>query len=423
MPEIRSSVDAASRVLAVLLLTVLCAAPSRAQLQIDITSGVSAPIPIAVEPFAGGDAVLSQVVAADLARSGRFSVLPRGQADYLVTGRAVTATGAVSVAFELRNLLTGQVLLAENLVVPATALRQGAHRVADRIHLRLIGQRSAFATRIAYVAVDGVPPQRRHRLVVADADGADARVVLESRRPLMSPAWSPDGRRLAYVSFETRAAAVWVQDLATAERRIVSSRPGVNGAPAWSPDGSKLALTLSSPGGNLDVFVLDLATGASERITDDPAIDTEPVWSPDGAAIWFTSDRAGGPQVYRVAPRAGERAVRVTFGTPYAARPRISPDGRTLALVVREGGAYRVAAQDIAGGALRLLSRGPQDESPAFSPDGGTLLYAGRDGGRGALATVSIDGLVQRSLQSAGGDLREPAWGPYPAPPAAPSVP
>jgi TolB protein len=308
------------------------------------------------------------------------------------------------------------VLLKERLAVSGNALRQGAHRVADRVYLRLIGQRSAFATRIAYVAVEGAPPQRRHRLVVADADGAGARVVLESRRPIMSPAWSPDGRWLAYVSFETRAAAVWVQDLATAERRMVSSRPGVNGAPAWSPDGKRLALTLSSANGNLDIFILDIASGALERLTDDPAIDTEPAWSPDGGALFFTSDRAGGPQVYRIAPRAGERAVRVTFGAPYAARPRVSPDGRTLAFVVREGGGYRIAAQDLAGGGTRLLSRGPQDESPSFSPDGGTLIHGARAGGRGTLATVSVDGLVRQTLASTGTEVRDPVWGPFPPP-------
>lgn len=397
-----------------LLLTVICLAQARAQLQIDITTGVTAPIPIAIEPFAGETAEFGTVIAADLARSGRFRVQPRTGADYLLTGRFLAASdGSAAVDFELRNLLTGQVLLKERLLVPVAAARQGAHRVADRIYLRLIGQRSAFATRIAYVTVEGAPPQRRHRLVVADADGAGARVVLESRRPLMSPSWSPDGRWLAYVSFETRAAAVWVQDLATAERRIVSARAGVNGAPAWSPDGRRLALTLSSAGGNLDVFVLDIGSGALERLTDDPAIDTEPVWTPDGGAIYFTSDRAGGPQVYRIAPRSGERAVRVTFGLPYAARPRVSPDGRTLAMVVRDGGAYRIAAQDIAGGALRMLSSGRQDESPSFSPDGGTIIFGRRDGGRGTLATVSIDGLVQQSLVASGADVREPAWGPF----------
>jgi TolB protein len=393
-----------------------------AQLQVDITSGVTDPIPIAVQPFDADTAELAQIIAADLGRSGRFVIRPRNEADYLVTGRVTggvtggaSATGApLVVGFRLQNLLTGQSLLEETLSVPQTAARQGAHRVADRIYFRLIGQRSAFATRIAYVTVEGAPPQRRYRLMVADADGAAPRVILESRRPLMSPAWSPDGRQLAYVSFESRSAAVYVQDLRTAGRRAVSVRAGVNGAPAWSPDGSRLALTLSSAGGNLDVFLLDPRDGTLERITDDPAIDTEPVWSPDGRSLFFTSDRAGGPQVYRVAARAGERAQRVSFGAPYAARPRVSPDGRLLAMVVRDEGGYRIAVQALAGGERRVLSRGPQDESPAFSPDGGTILYATRQGGSGTLEAVTVDGLVRYRLGSPGLDAREPAWGPFP---------
>ena len=409
----------------VAILVALWPARVAAQLQVDITAGVTDPIPIAVQPFEGDTAALAQIVAADLGRSGRFVIRPRNEADYLVTGRAAPSSAAASggalalvIGFELQNLLTGQTLLKETLSAPVAVTRPAAHRISDRIYFRLIGQRSAFATRIAYVIVEGLPPQRRYRLMVADADGALPRVVLESRRPLMSRAWSPDGRWLAYVSFETRSAAVYVQDLRTAERRAVSMRPGVNGAPAWSPDGTRLALTLSSPTGNLDIHLLDPRDGTLERLTDDPAIDTEPVWSADGRTIFFTSDRAGGPQVYRITARAGERAQRITFGTPYAARPRLSPDGRLLALVVRDEGGYRIAVQPLAGGERRVLSRGPQDESPAFSPDGGTLLYAARAGGSGTLEAVTIDGLVRYRLQSPGVDAREPSWGPLP-----PSVP
>lgn len=394
---------------------------SAAQLQVDITSGVTDPIPIAVQPFEADTSGLAEIIAADLGRSGRFVIRARNEVDYLVTGRTTPASGVGApqvVGFQLQNLLTGQSLLDETLSVPSAAARHAAHRIADRIYLRLIGQRSAFATRIAYVTVEGVPPQRRYRLMVADADGASPRVILESRRPLMSPAWSPDGRQLAYVSFESRSAAVYVQDLRTAQRRAVSMRAGVNGAPAWSPDGSRLALTLSSAGGNLDVYLLDPSDGALERLTDDPAIDTEPVWSPDGRSLFFTSDRAGGPQVYRMVPRSGERAQRVSFGSPYAARPRISPDGRMIAMVVRDEGGYRIAVQALGGGERRVLSRGPQDESPAFSPDGGTILYASRRGGTGTLEAVTVDGLVRYRLASPGLDAREPAWGPFP--PSAP---
>ena len=427
MPETRSSIRPA-RYLPwvagwVALSLALWSGRGAAQLQVDITAGVTDPIPIAVPAFDADAAGLASIIAADLGRSGRFVIKPRNEADYLVTGRvAVAAAGdpaardgaPLAVTFVLRNLLTGQSLSEETLSVPPSAARQGAHRIADRIYLRLIGQRSAFATRIAYVTAEGAPPQRRYRLMVADADGAAPRVILESRRPLMSPTWSPDGRRLAYVSFESRSAAVYIQDLRTAERRAVSARPGVNGAPSWSPDGSRLALTLSSAGGNLDLYLLDLRDGTLERLTDDPAIDTEPVWSPDGGTIFFTSDRAGGPQIYRMTARRGERAQRVSFGVPYAARPRVSPDGRLLAMVIRDEGGYRIAVQGTAGGERRVLSRGSQDESPTFSPDGGTLLYAARQGGRGVLEAVTVDGLVRYRLQSSDLEAREPAWGPFP---------
>jgi Tol biopolymer transport system component len=254
---------------------------------------------------------------------------------------------------------------------------------------------------------------------VADADGENAKVILQSRLPLMSPAWSPDGEWLAYVSFETRTAAIYLQKVRTAERRRVSGRAGVNNAPSRSPDGRKLALTLSSAGGNLEVHVLELESGELTRITDHPAIDTEPAWSPDGGQLYFTSDRAGGPQVYRVDIAAGAgagasvRAQRVTYVGAYNARPRVSPDGRLLAFITREDGAYRVAVQDLGNGTVRVLSKGSQDESPGFSPDGGTLIHAARVRGQGVLATVSADGLIQQSLKADRGEVREPAWGPF----------
>jgi TolB protein len=277
----------------------------------------------------------------------------------------------------------------------------------------VLGVRGAFATRIAYVSVDGVPPSQRYQLIVADSDGEGARVILESKQPLMSPAWSPDGEWLAYVSFEARASAIYVQRLRTGERRRVSARRGINGAPAWSPDGTRLALTLSGSGGNLDLYVLELASQALTRLTEDPGIDTEPTWAPDGASIYFTSDRSGGPQVYRMAPAPGDRPRRVTFTGSYNARPRISPDGTQLAFVTLEGGGYKVAIQDLANGANRVLSKGRFDESPGFAPNGALLIYAGRERGQGMLATVSADGLITQRLKSDRGEVREPAWGPF----------
>jgi TolB protein len=422
--------------------TLLLLSPAAsAQLRIDITSGVTDPIPVATVRFAQDAAAptaafdFAEVIQQDLERSGRFRLLPRERmpaapsradavvaadwrglgTDYVLVGRAAPApaAGQSLVEFELLNVLTGQRLLSERLTVPATTARNGAHRIADRVHEKILGVRGAFATRIAYVSVDGAPPKQRYQLIVADADGEGARVILESQQPLMSPAWSPDGEWLAYVSFEARSSAVYVQRLRSGERRRVSARRGINGAPAWSPDGARLALTLSGSGGNLDIYLLELASQSLTRLTDDPGIDTEAVWAPDGASIYFTSDRSGGPQVYRIAPAAGERPKRVTFSGNYNARPRISPDGTQLAYVTLEGGGYKVAVQDLAGGGSRVLSKGRFDESPSFAPNGATLIYAGRERGQGTLATVSADGLIAQRLKSDRGEVREPAWGPF----------
>lgn len=421
------------------LLLLLAAPLARADLRIDITRGVTDPVPVAVVPFAravpaDGGLDVAGVIERDLASTGRFRGLPRNsmpaqpnraadvdaaawratRTDYVVVGRVTEGSGAsVALQFELVNLLTGQVMLNERISVPQSAVRNGAHRVADRVYEKLTGVRGAFATRVAYVAVTGTPPAQRYQLIIADADGENPRVAMQSSQPIMSPTWSADGEWLAYVSFETRAAAVFVQRVRTGERRQVSARAGVNGAPAFSPDGKRLALTLSGSSGNLDVYVLDLASQALTRITDDPAIDTEPVWSPDGQTLYFTSDRGGGPQIYAAAPQANARARRVSFGVPYAARPRVSPNGRQLALVTQEGGSFRVAALDLASGTISTLSRGPLDESPSFAPNGAVLIYAGREGGAGVLATVSVDGQVTARLQSSEGEVREPAWGPF----------
>lgn len=401
-------------VLCVSLIGLSATPVAEAQLQVDITSGVTAPIPIAIEDFSADPKPSAEVIRRNLMRSGRFLVGERTASDYLVTGRAnVGADGRTTIDFELLNLLTGQRLLVERISAPPAAWRNASHRISDRLYQKIIGARSAFATRIAYVSVDGQPPSQRYQLIVADSDGENAKVILQSRLPLMSPAWSPDGEWLAYVSFETKTASVYVQRVRTAERRRVSSRPGVNNAPTWSPDGSRLALTLSSSGGNLDVYLLDIASGALTRLTDHPAIDTEPVWSPDGTQVYFTSDRAGGPQIYRSSIEPGSRPQRMTFSGSYNARPRVSPNGRLLAMVTREEGAYRIAVQDLGNGTVSVLSKGRQDESPYFSPDGGTLVYAARERGQGVLATVSADGLIAQRLAADRGEVREPAWGPF----------
>jgi TolB protein len=428
-------------VLAVLAFALTLAAPggARADLQLEITSGVRDPVPIAVVPFsaaapADGGLDVAEVVQHDLEGSGRFKALPRERmpakptraedvvaanwkgagSDYVVVGRVSSlANGSLAVDFELLNALTGVRLTTQRFVGTPNALRNAAHRVSDVVYQKILGVRGAFATRIAYVQVDGTPPTQRYQLIVADADGANQHLVLESARPLMSPSWSPDGLWLAYVSFETKHSAVYVQLVRTGERRQVSARAGVNGAPEWSPDGHKLALTLGGGGGNPDIYVLDLDTQALGRLTDDPSIDTEPAWAPDGRSLYFTSDRAGSPQIYQIGLQPGARPKRVTFSGTYNARPRPSPDGTQLAMVTLDGGNYRIAVQDLASGAVRVLSHGHLDASPSFAPNGATLIYSEREGNRGALATVSTDGLTGLRLKASQGEVQDPAWGPF----------
>jgi len=414
---------------------------AQAQLKIEITSGVTDPIPIAIVPFAGGvsatpnaGAEAAGIIQDDLEGSGRFRAMPRSQMrafpsqasavvlsdwrasgnDYVVVGRvAALPDGELAVDFQLLNALNGEQLANQRFTGPPSALRNAAHRVSDVIYEKILGTRGAFATRIAYVSVTGEPPAQRYQLVVADADGADPRIVLESREPVMSPAWSPDGEWLAYVSFEDRLAAVYVQRVRTGQRQLVSARLGVNSAPSWSPDGRKLALTLSGTDGNLDIYVLDLATQHLTRITTDPAIDTEAVWAPDGKSLYFTSDRGGGPQIYEVGLSPGDRARRITFEGSYNARPRISPDGTELAMVTQDGSNYRIAVQDLASGTVRILSHGRLDSSPSFAPNGAMLIYASIDHGHSDLERVSVDGLTSQRLSSASADISDPVWGPF----------
>jgi TolB protein len=257
---------------------------------------------------------------------------------------------------------------------------------------------------------------KRFRLIVSDADGENARIIADSPQPLMSPAWSPDARRLAYVSFEGDVQQVYVQTLRTGTRERVSSRAGVNSAPSFSPDGRMLALTLSHDQGNLDVYTLDLATQVLRQLTTNDAIDTEPTWSPDGRQIYFLSDRGGGPQIYRIGIEQGAREQRVTFEGVYNARPRISPDGKQIAVVYGQNNTYRIGVVDASSGALQLLTNGKLDESPSFAPNGAQIIYATQDGGRGVLAAVTTDGRIQQEIASVAGDVREPVWGPFPRP-------
>jgi TolB protein len=413
-----------------------------AQLNITITQSAVRPVPIAVVPFGsqGGPPAfdIAAVVTADLRSTGRFAPLPPAdmasrptdpaqvnfqnwrllKTDYLVIGQ-LTEDGPdrFTAVFQLLDVVRGEQALGFRLQAGRADLRATAHRISDMIFEKVTGIPGVFGTQIAYVSeerrADGT---RRFRLIVSDADGENARVIADSPQPLMSPAWSPDARRLAYVSFEGQASAIYVQTLRTGTRERVSARPGVNGAPAFSPDGRLLALTLSDDNGNLDVYTLDLATQQLRRITTDAAIDTEAAWSPDGRTLYFNSDRAGGPQVYRVGLESGARAERVTYEGVYNARPRVSPDGKQVAVVYGQNNTYRIGLVNPANGELQVVTNGRLDESPAYAPNGAQIIYATRLNGRGVLASVSSDGRIQTEIASVAGDVREPVWGPFPRP-------
>jgi TolB protein len=293
-------------------------------------------------------------------------------------------------------------------------MRGAAHRAADMIYEKLTGIKGVFGTRVAYVTAKQQGNGRLYSLIVSDQDGYNEHTIMESKDPIMSPAWSPDSRQLAYVSFEGNKSSIWVQTLRTGNRFSVSSKPGINGAPSFSPDGRKLVVTLGGVDGNLDIYVLDINTRRSTRLTTHRAIDTEGTWSPDGRHIYFTSDRSGGPQIYRVSATGGS-PERVTFEGSYNARPRLSPDGNKLAVVHNDRGNFRIAVMDLERKDLLVLSNGRQDESPSFAPNSDILIYATRQGRDGVLETVSSDGLIRQKMAArAGGDVREPVWSPFP---------
>jgi TolB protein len=403
---------------------------SLAQLRVEITGVGSQQFPIAIAPFAREGQVpvdIESVVRADLARSGLFRIVDAGStaipenaavslpdwkargADALAIGSATRlADGRFDVRFRLLDTIRQGQLDGLSYVSPASDLRLTAHRIADRIYEKLTGERGVFSTRIAYVVQTS---RNSWELHIADADGANPQSALRSREPIISPAWSPDGTRLAYVSFETGKPVVYVHTVATGSRKAVANFRGSNSAPAWSPDGKTLAVTLTREG-NSQVFLMDADGGNVRRLTTSSGIDTEPSFSPDGKSIYFTSDRGGGPQVYRM-PANGGAAQRVTFNGDYNISPRLSPDGKLLAYVGRRGGQFKVHVLDLAGGQETPVTDTVRDESPSFAPNGRMLLYATEVNGRGILASASVDGRVRTRLSGPSGDIREPTWGPF----------
>ena len=422
-----------------LTLLALPVAGPQATLDIEITSGVNAAVPVAVVPFAWagpGDAPaldVADVIGADLTRSGRFKAIASkdmlekpSQASTinfdnwkvlgvsnLVIGRIKPAADGYTVEYQVFNVYTRQQIMGYSVASPAARLRYTAHFISDTIYQKLTGQRGAFNTRIAYVEIG---TGESYSLIVADADGYNAQPVLQSpHEPIMSPSWSPDGKSIAYVSFESKLPAIYLQNLSTGQRQMLSARTGINGAPAFSPDGKSLAMTLSTTPGNADVYVMTLATKQLHRITTSDAADTEPVWTPDGQSLYFTSDRGGSPQIYKVAALGGD-AQRITFDGSYNANPRISPDGRTLAMVHREEGHLHIAVMDIASGALQTLTDGDLDKSPSFAPNGSMIIFEALYQNRGVLSEVSVDGQIQERLSERqnGVDVHAPVWGPFP---------
>ncbi len=408
----------------------LLQSPGHAQLTIEITGSGANQIPLAIADFGGEPGVsraLTSVVRADLERSGLFRLIDPGGAalteatlpafaDWKNRGADALTAGSISSSsdgrqearFRLYDVNKQSALTGAAFVTSSAMLRASGHRIADAIYEALIGERGVFSTRIAYVVRNG---PTRYELHIADADGQNAQAALKSREPIISPSWSPDGSRLAYVSFENKKPVVYVHSLASGQRIVVANFKGSNSAPAWSPDGRKLAVVLSKDGGS-QIFTVNADGSGVQRLTSLNGINTEPFFSPDGQSIYFTSDRGGSPQIYRTGASGGD-AQRVTFEGSYNVSPRVSPDGKTLAFISRRESGFRLAVMDLASRQIQVLTDSHKDESPTFAPNGRMILIATEIGGRGVLSAVSIDGRIKQRLSIPAGDVREPAWGPF----------
>jgi TolB protein len=407
----------------------MASAPARAQLTIEIVGGAGTTIPISIVAFEGESAFplgVSGIVAADLARSGFFKlvddsgIVPRPSraedvrvADFRARGADAVVVGSmrplpdgrVDVRFALLDIVKQQALAGVSYTVTREQFRATAHRIADIVYEKLIGEPGIFSTRIAYIAKQGT----RYQLLVADADGANPQAIVSSNEPLLSPKWSPDGSRIAYVSLENRKPVVYIQSLDTGARTMVANFRGSNSSPAWAPDGRRLVVTLTKEGGS-QLFLINPDGSGSQRIMTSPGIDTEANFTPDGQSILFTSDRGGTPQIYRL-NLATSAVERMTFDGSYNVSPRATPDGKGFVFVRRDGNRFQIALQDYATRQVQILTAGPNDDSPSVAPNSRMILYAVRPG---ALAAVSTDGRVKQRLSAPATDVREPAWGPFP---------
>lgn len=405
------------------------AVPALAQFRVEVSGVGLTQLPIALAPFRGeaqAPQKISSIVQADLERSGQFRAVDalgaeldeasrpdvalwkQKGADSLVTGSiARLADGRFDVRFRLWDVVRGEDLGGQSYIVTQGDLRLVAHRVADYVYEKLTGERGVFSTRIAYVTKAG----SRYSLWVADADGENAQAALSSPEPIISPAWSPAGTQIAYVSFESRKPVVYVHDVASGRRRLIANFRGSNSAPAWAPNGQSLALTLSRDG-NSQLYTIDANGGPARRLMQSAGIDTEPVYSADGRSIYFVSDRGGAPQIYKVSS-AGGNAERVTFSGNYNISPSLSLDGRWLAYISRVGGAFKLHVMDLTNGAVQAITDTSADENPSFAPNSRLIVYATQQQGREALMTTTLDGKIKARLAGQKGDIREPDWGPF----------
>lgn len=398
-------------------------------LDLELTQGISAALPIGINSFGFDErsSSVSSVITNDLKLSGQFKIIPAQNdghallsywqnkgADTVLSGNVTpTSDGRISVTYQLVDVASqGRMLLSNKFVVREQQLRALAHHISDQVYQKLTGERGVFSTKIAYIMVQrGFRGHSRFSLEVADIDGYHPQNLLNSSEPIMSPSWSPDGRYIAYVSFENKRSQIYKVDVVTGQRRLITSFPGINGAPAWSPSGRELAVVLSKEG-SPKIYTVNMSDGHMRQLTFGSSIDTEPRYAPDGNSIIFTSGRGGSPQIYRLSLADG-RISRLSFNGNYNARASFTPDQQSIVMLHRADANFNIAVQDVRSGQVQTLTNSAMDESPSVSPNGRLVLYASRDRQQGILGMVSIDGRIRLKFPSRDGDIQEPAWSPY----------